>query len=437
MSALSDAVLAGASPNELARAPLPEEYMAAHLRVEDTDMFRDVPDKDVRKSLRVGPVPMPELAPDEVLVAIMASSINYNTVWSATFEPIPTFQFLRQYAKRGGWAARHALPHHVLGSDGAGVIVRVGSGVRRWQVGAHVVVSAACVDDQEAATQEDGMLGDEQFAWGFETNFGGLAHFAVARASQLIPKPAHLTWEEAACTTACGGTVYRMLVGAHGARMKQGDVVLIWGAAGGLGTYAIQLVNNGGGISVGVVGTAEREKAARKLGCTVVLNRTEIGLTADGGLVSAKRLGTAIRREVGEDPHIAFEHVGSATFDTSLFVVRRGGVVVTCGSSSGYRHQFDNRHLWMKLKRVIGSHVANLQEQWEFNRLVALGRIMPTLSVVHPLSEVGEATRLVQTGNHVGKVGVLCLVPAVGLGVTDPELRARIGADRLNPLLSA
>lgn len=132
---LSDAVLAGAAPDQLAGTPLPTDYLAAHLRVEDVDMFRGVPDKDVRKSLRVGRVAMPELAPDEVLVAIMASSINYNTVWSATFEPIPTFQFLRQYAKHGGWAARHDLPYHALGSDGAGVIVRIGSGVRRWRVG--------------------------------------------------------------------------------------------------------------------------------------------------------------------------------------------------------------------------------------------------------------------------------------------------------------
>jgi len=164
VSALEQAVLAGASPAELARLPLPTEYTAAHLRVEDVDMFRGVLDKDVRKSLRVGPVAMPELAPDEVMVAVMASSINYNTVWSATFEPIPTFQFLRRYASQGGWAARHELPYHVLGSDGAGVIVRIGSGVRRWRVGDHVVISSACVDDQESATHADGMLGGEQLA---------------------------------------------------------------------------------------------------------------------------------------------------------------------------------------------------------------------------------------------------------------------------------
>ncbi|RKR91908.1 crotonyl-CoA carboxylase/reductase [Micromonospora pisi] len=440
MNSIVEALAGGVTADQLERLELPAEYTAAHLRVEDVDMFRGVTDKDVRKSLRVGPVPMPDLAPDEVLVAVMASSINYNTVWSAMFEPIPTFRFLRQYAKEGGWAARHDLPYQVVGSDGAGVIVRVGSGVRRWRSGDHVVLSPAYVDDQEPGTHGDGMLGSEQRAWGFETNFGGLAHFAVVRASQLIPKPAHLTWEEAACNTLCAGTAYRMLVGERGARLKQGDVVLIWGAVGGLGAYAVQFVKNGGGISVGVVGSAQKAEALRKLGCDVVIDRNEIGLGDDAGddpehvIRVGKRLGAIIRREVGEDPNIVFEHVGRATFGISVFVVRRGGVVVTCGSSTGYQHRYDNRYLWMKLKRVIGSHVANLQEQWECNRLIGLGRIMPTMSALYPLAEVGEAARLVQTNQHIGKVAVLCLAPEPGLGVTDPGLRARIGVDRLNPL---
>ncbi|MFJ2114848.1 MULTISPECIES: crotonyl-CoA carboxylase/reductase [unclassified Streptomyces] len=419
---------------------LPEQFRAAHLRADDTDMFRGVESKDVRKSLRVGPVDMPELAPDEVVVAVMASSINYNTVWSATFEPIPTFAFLRKYAAQGGWAARHDRPFQVVGSDASGVVVRIGSGVRRWRVGDHVVVHPVHVDEQEPVTHADAMLGTEMRAWGYETNYGGLAEFAVARASMLVPKPPHLTWEEAAVTPMCGSTAYRMLVGANGARMKQGDVVLVWGAAGGLGAYAVQFVKNGGGIAVGVVGSERKAEAARRLGCDVVINRAEFGLTDDpdptpeATLAAGKQLGGIIRRETGRDPQIVFEHVGRATFGLSVFVAARGGVVVTCGSSTGYRHEFDNRYLWMRLKRVIGSHGANLQEQFETNSLVATGTIAPTLSALYPLAEAAEATRLVQKNEHVGKVGVLCLAPEPGLGVTAPELRARIGADRVNPL---
>lgn len=106
-------------------------------------------------------------------------------------------------------------------------------------------------------------------------------------------------------------------------------------------------------------------------------------------------------------------------------------------SSTGYHHRYDNRYLWMKLKRVIGSHAANLQEQWESNRLIDMGRIMPMLSRTHPLGEIGEAARLVQQNAHIGKVGVLCLASEPGLGVTDHDKRARIGEERLNPLRGA
>jgi crotonyl-CoA reductase len=435
---LSAAVLDGAPPEQLEREPLPDTYLAAHLRAQDVGMFTGVADKDVRKSLHVGRVPMPELAPDEVLVAVMASSINYNTVWSAMFEPVPTFDFLRRYARQGGFAARHDLPHHVVGSDAAGVVVRVGAGVRHWRVGDRVVVSPAHVDDQEPGTHGDGMMGSEQRAWGFETNFGALAHYTVARAGQLLPKPAHLTWEEAASIPLCGGTAYRMLVGEHGARIKQGDIVLIWGATGGLGAYAVQLVKNGGGIPVGVVSSPEKADLLRRLGCDVVLDRGELGLdagptTPDQAIEQGKRLGRAIRSAVGEDPHVVFDFVGRATFGLSVFVVRRGGTVVTCGSSTGYLHEYDNRYLWMNLKRIIGSHIANLQEMSELNRLVQLGRIAPALSAVHPLAEVGEAARLVQTNRHIGKVGVLGLAPEPGLGVTDPALRATVNTRPLLP----
>jgi len=429
MDALAEAAVAGATGPELERLPLPDHYTAAHLRAEDIGGFTGVADKDVRKTIHIGAVPLPELAPDEVLVAVMASGINYNTVWSAMFEPIPTFTFLRQFARQDPWAARHDLPHHVIGSDAAGVIVRTGAGVRKWRAGDHVVVSPVYVDEEDPATHADGMLGTGMLAWGFETNFGGLAHYGIVRASQLLPKPAHLTWEEAAANPLCAGTAYRMLISDRGARMTQGDVVLIWGAAGGLGAYAAQLVRSGGGIAVGVVSSERKAEYARRLGCHAVINREEIGLTGDAPADPAtvgKKLGRRIRAAVGEDPHIVFEHVGRATFGVSVFVVRRGGAVVTCGSSSGYLHEFDNRYLWMRLKRIIGSHGANLHEQAAVGRLLTLGHIASALSATYPLAEAAEATRLVQNNAHLGKVGVLALAPETGLGVTDPELRSRL-----------
>ncbi|WP_032790077.1 zinc-binding dehydrogenase, partial [Streptomyces sp. W007] len=186
--------------------------------------------------------------------------------------------------------------------------------------------------------------------------FGAMADYCVVRASQLVPKPPVLTWEEAAANTLCASTAYRMLVGEHGARIKQGDIVLVWGATGGLGGYAVQMAKNGGAIPVGIVGSQEKAEAARRLGCDIVITREEIGLdhdpTDDPRQVMAigRRLGQLVRDRAGRDPDVVFEHVGRATFGISVFVARRGGTVVTCGSSTGYQHVYDNRYLWMQLK---------------------------------------------------------------------------------------
>jgi crotonyl-CoA reductase len=104
------------------------------------------------------------------------------------------------------------------------VIVRTGAGVRHWSAGDRVVVFPGVIDPGDPASQDDGLLAAEPLAWGYETNFGGMAEFTIVKANQLIRKPECLTWEEAAAHTLCAGTAYRMLVGSHGARTKQGDV---------------------------------------------------------------------------------------------------------------------------------------------------------------------------------------------------------------------
>ncbi|WP_435863643.1 crotonyl-CoA carboxylase/reductase [Streptomyces microflavus] len=431
---MTDAVLAESSREIIEQCPTPTSTTGLVIRRSDQRMFEGQAESaiDVRKSLHVEEVPLPDLAVDEVLVAVMASAINYNTVWSAMFRPIPTFRFLDKLAKGNPDFARHATDQHILGSDAAGVVVRAGPSVRHWRVGDHVVVGTLHTDEQDPITQWDGMLSTSQRAWGFETNFGGLAHYAIVKATQLLPKPAHLTWEEAACSTLCLMTSYRMLISDRGARVKIGDLVLVWGATGGLGAYATQLAKAAGCQVVGVVSSASKVELARSIGCDLVINRYDApGADGLSSLEGWRWLGSRIRDHFGEDPHCVFEHVGRPTFGASVYLARRGGTVVTCGSSHGYVHEFDNRHLWMNLKRIIGSHGANYQEAAEANRLVQMGRIMPALSEVHPLTESAEAVHRVHRNVHIGKVGVLCLAPSEGLGVTDLELRASIPAERL------
>jgi crotonyl-CoA reductase len=139
-----------------------------------------------------------------------------------------------------------------------------------------------------------------------------------------------------------------------------------------------------------------------------------------------QRFGKRIRELTGgDDVDIVFEHPGRETFGASVYVARRGGTIVTCASTSGYLHTYDNRYLWMHLKRIIGSHFANYREAWEANRLIDKGLIHPTLSKVYPMQQVGQAACDVKNNAHQGKVGVLCLAPEEGLGVRDPAKRQK------------
>ena len=438
MQPIRDAILANAPADELAALPLPESYRAAVVLASEQEMFEglDSPDKDPRKSLHLQEVPVPELAPDEAVVAVMASSINFNTVWTSIFEPLPTFGFLKLLGKESTWGARHDQPFHVVGSDASGVVLRVGSAVRNWRPGDKVVVHCNHVDDQDPSAHNDSMLAANQRIWGFETNFGGLADLTLVKANQLMPKPAHLSWEEAAVNALCNSTSYRMLVSTNAADMKQGDAVLVWGATGGLGGYAVQYVLNGGGTPVGVVSSPEKAKILEAMGCEAVIDRKAAGYKfwADEFHQDEsewRRLGKDIRSLIGRDPEIVFEHPGRQTFGASVFVAARGGTIVTCAATSGYMIEYDNRHLWMKLKRIVSSHFANYAEAWAANQLICEGKIQPILSAVHPLDQVGEAAYQVHHNLHEGKIGVLCLAPEEGLGIDDPAFRQHVGEDKI------
>ncbi|GAA0266807.1 crotonyl-CoA carboxylase/reductase [Cryptosporangium japonicum] len=412
---------------------VPESYRGVVVRKDEADMFagRDSRDKDPRESLHVQDVATPELGPGEALVAVMASAVNYNTVWTSIFEPVSTFGFLERYGRLSPLTKRHDLPYHVVGSDLAGVVLRTGPGVNLWKPGDEVVAHCLSVELESHEGHDDTMLDPEQRIWGFETNFGGLAELALVKANQLMPKPSHLSWEEAASPGLVNSTAYRQLVSTNGAAMKLGDTVLIWGASGGLGSYATQMALASGATPVCVVSSPDKADIVRSMGAELVIDRTAEGYrfwtdehTQDPR--EWRRFGAKIRELTGgKDPDIVFEHPGRETFGASVFVARKGGTIVTCASTSGYLHQFDNRYLWMNLKRIIGSHFANYREAYLANDLIATGKIHPTLSKVYPLEQTGQAAYDVHRNLHQGKVGVLALAPEEGLGVRDEEKRSR------------
>jgi crotonyl-CoA reductase len=429
---IRDAILAG-NLDAVGGLEIPDHYRAVTVHKDETGMFDGVESsaKDPRKSLHVEDVATPELGPGEALVAVMASAINYNTVWTSIFEPVSTFGFLERYGRTSPLAAKHDQPYHVVGSDLSGVVLRTGPGVHAWKPGAEVVAHCLSVELEHPDGHSDTMLDPEQRIWGFETNFGGLAHLALVKANQLMPKPAHLSWEEAAVPGLVNSTAYRQLISKNGAGVKLGDTVLIWGASGGLGSYATQMALAAGATPVCVVSSDDKADICRTMGADLIIDRKAEGYRfwKDERTQDPKewrRFGSRIRELTGgRDVDIVFEHPGRETFGASVFAARKGGTIVTCASTSGYMHEYDNRYLWMNLKRIVGSHFANYREAWEANDLIARGIVHPTMSKAYSLDDVGQAAYDVHQNLHQGKVGVLALAPEEGLGVTDPERRER------------
>ena len=431
-----------AKSEDFANIPLPRTAPAVTVHRSEVKMFEglDFKEKDPRKSLHIDEVELPPLGPSDALIAVMASAMNYNTVWTSIFEPAPGFKYLAEFSQFNKLNACHNRDYHVVGSDAAAVILRVGVAVTRWKPGDRVTIYGGVIDTASPETYDDAVPEPHARAWGFETNFGAFTYLTVVRENQLLPKPEHLTWEEAACLPLVSSTAYRMLVSKHGAQMKQGDNVLIWGASGGLGALGIQFVLNGGGFPIGVVSSPGKAEIVRKLGCPAVMvidHHAGKGQFIDeNGKMNIRqmyRLRINIRKLTGgEDCNIVFEHPGRSTFAASVFVAKNGGKIVTCGSTSGYEHVFDNRYLWQRIKTIIGTHGANYNEAMEASRLVCKGKIHPIISKVFPLSEVKEAAYQVHRGLHVGKLGILCLSPEEGLGIRNRELREEIGEERLN-----
>ena len=165
MQHILDAILAGDTPTEdFAALEVPESYRGVTVHKDEVDLFEGMAtrDKDPRKSLHVDEVPVPELGPGEALVAVMASAINYNTVWTSIFEPVSTFGILERYGRLSPLAKRHDLPYHVVGSDLAGVVLATGPGVHSWAPGAEVVAHCLSVELEHPDGHNDTMLDPEQ-----------------------------------------------------------------------------------------------------------------------------------------------------------------------------------------------------------------------------------------------------------------------------------
>ena len=350
-----------------------------------------------RDAMRLETVDTPAPGPGEVVVQVMAAGVNYNNVWACLGQPVSVFRYTGH-------------DFHIGGSDASGIVAAVGPGVTRWKAGDEVVIhcNQSCGECPEC-NGLDPMACSQQKIWAYETNWGSFADYCLVQAQQLLPKPRHLTWAEAASYGLVYFTAYRMLV--DQAALEAGHNVLVWGAGGGLGSMAIQICKLYGANAIAVVSSEDKADLCRRLGAHEVINRRDFALTTEGGepnLDEVKRFGKAVREATGgADCDIVFEHVGSATFFTSVFVCRTFGKIVTCGATSGFSLTFDVRYLWMRQKTIIGSHFANAYQAYRANQLIAERKILPVLSRTFPFEECPEPHQMMRENAHLGKMVVL------------------------------
>jgi crotonyl-CoA carboxylase/reductase len=360
------------------------------------------------KAFQLEQIEVPEPGAFEVIVRVMAAAVNYNGVWASLGEPVSVF----------GYGDHPEYGHHIGGSDGSGIVWKVGEGVTRWKPGDEVVIHGnhASYEDVEVHGL-DPMAAPSQKAWGYETTWGSFAQFTKVQAQQLLSRPQSLSWSESASYAGGYFAAYRMLI--DQCKLQAGHNVLVWGAAGGLGVFAVQLCKAAGANAVGVVSSAEKGELVKQLGAVDYINRNEFGEmmrtpenladpAKDKERFKASRgFAKRVKEILGDAPDIVFEHVGRETFPTSVFACKPFGKVVICGATSGFQLDFDARYLWMRQKQIIGSHFANAYQCMKGNELIMAGTIRPVVWRTMEFERLPEAHQLMYENKHLGKISIL------------------------------
>jgi crotonyl-CoA carboxylase/reductase len=380
-------------------------------------VIREEREGEPMDAFQIEQIEVPQPGAFEVIVRVMAAGVNYNNVWAALGKPVSVMRY-GDHPEYG---------HHIGGSDASGIVWKVGPGVTRWKPGDEVVIhcNQASYEDPEVHGL-DPLAAPSQRIWGYETTWGSFAQFTKVQAQQLLPKPKGLTWEEAASYGLTYFTAYRMLI--TRCNMQAGDRVLIWGAAGGLGVFATQLCRMTGAKAVGVVSSPEKGQLLEQIGIDGWIDRNEFkGMMRTGDespeeekarFKVSREFSKKVKEILGDAPDIVFEHVGQATFPTSVFTVKPFGKVVICAGTTGYNLDFDVRYLWMRQKEIVGSHFANAYECMKANELIESGEIRPVLWRTMPFDGVAEAHQLMKENKHLGKISILVGAEKEGEGKT-------------------
>jgi crotonyl-CoA carboxylase/reductase len=363
-----------------------------------------------RGAFEIEIVDVPRVGPRQVLVWVMAAGVNFNNVWAALGHPVDVIASRRRRDPE-------EPDFHIGGSDASGIVWAVGPEASGVKVGDEVVLSCGTWDQNapDILAGGDPIASTSTRIWGYETNWGSFAQFTVVDDYQCHPKPPRLSWEAAAAYMLVGATAYRQLLGWEPHTVREGDPVLIWGGSGGLGSMAIQLVKARGGIPIAVTSSPSKAEYCLNLGAHGVIDRSDPTFThwgrlpdiSDTSAYAQWMLGAnAFRKRWSEalgsrrGPRIVLEHPGESTIPTSMLLCENAGMVVICAGTTGYNADIDLRYLWMRQKRLQGSHFANLQQCRALNRMIESGVVDACLAAVFPFHEVGAAHQMLLDNTH-------------------------------------
>jgi NADPH:quinone reductase-like Zn-dependent oxidoreductase len=322
-------------------------------------------------------IPKPQISKtsDDILVRMVASSINHLDIWVRKGIPgVP-------------------LPL-ILGSDGSGVVESCGKNCLDFSPGDPVIIQPLkycgicddCLNDRENFCSQMGILG--------ETTNGTQCEFLKLKPYQLRKKPEHLSFSDAASFSLSGQTAYAMLV--KRAKIRPGETVFVWGAGSGVGSMAIQIANYFGCEVYAAGGNDEKVKLAKSLGACNAWNYRKTDISS------------MIKKSVGKKGiDVVFEHVGLKTWELSNKMLSTGGRLVTCGATTGYNVTIDLRHLFMKQQTIIGSTMSDVNTFDELLKLMNENVISPVVDKTFPMKDVSKAHRYIESSGPLGKVVLL------------------------------
>jgi len=313
------------------------------------------------------------MRPGHVRVRVRGASVNHLDIWT-----------------RKGLPYAIEMPH-ILGSDIAGVVEEVDASITHVAVGDAVMLAPGVGCNHCHACLE----GDDNLCLAYDIfgnrRQGGYAEFVVTPARNVFPKPAHLTFEEAASIPLVFLTAWHMLVGR--ARLRAGETVLVLAAGSGVGIASIQIAKMLGATVFATASTEAKLARAKELGADLGILYEQVDFAAEARRLTGKR---------GVD--VVIEHTGESTWERSIAALARNGRLVTCGASSGFAGKTDLRVLFAKHLSILGSYMGRIAEFDEVLSHVRAKRLSPVVDRVLPLAEARAAHEAMEKREQFGKI---------------------------------